>query len=110
MSTFIVTSASYNSSPPNQRDALVFIQGTKDGLFCVVTLWWSAIQTSFAASGTAGVQQLIGYWFSKYAAQYPKVFDNQPAFPIDANIPAPLQGTGNSNETCTQAMVGTWNA
>jgi hypothetical protein len=111
MSAFVVTSASYNGSPPGQKDALVFVQGTVDGTRCVVNLWWSAIQTAFLAGGTAGVQQLIGYWFAKYASQYPKVFDNQPVFPVPTNIPTPIQGDINASDTtCEAAMVDSWTA
>ena len=110
MSTFVVSSAFYNSTPPNQKDALVFVQGTCDGAFCIANLWWSAIQTANIAGGQSGVQQLIGYWFKKYVETYPVIFNGQPKFPVASNIPAPAQGDGNSNNVCAVALVPSWSA
>jgi hypothetical protein len=85
------------------------VHGTCDGVYCNALLWWSAIQTANIAGGVAAVQQLIGYWFKKYVETHPKIFANQPKFPVAQNIPAPVSGNVNgANATCQEATVGTW--
>jgi hypothetical protein len=117
MSTFVVSSASYNASPPSwpkgssngPDDPVVFVQGTVDGVYSNVWLQWSAIQTANIAGGVAAVQSLIAYWFRAYVSVQPKFFANQPQFPVANSIPAPITGNGTST-TCQAAMVGTWTA
>ena len=60
MNTFTIGNASYNGSSTDSNP-LVWIHGTCNGKSAGYRpIYWAAIQQSFAANGTAGVQAVLG--------------------------------------------------